>query len=84
MTDHADPAEHPAEHHEPREVRVAEPHGHDARPAAEDAAAHDEHEAHEAALGPIDVTAWGVGLLGVLIGVITAACFAIATGYWTF
>jgi hypothetical protein len=42
---------------------------------------HDDH-AHEdegAALGPIDVFAWGAGVLGVAIGLVIAICFALAT-----
>ena len=31
-------------------------------------------------LGPVDVVAWGVGILGVAVGLVTAFCFAIATG----
>ncbi len=33
----------------------------------------------EKALGPIDVAAWGAGLLGLVIGVAIAACFVLAT-----
>ena len=33
----------------------------------------------EEALGPIDVAAWGAGLLGLVIGVAIAACFVLAT-----
>jgi hypothetical protein len=45
---------------------------------------HDEHghvdpvEAEEP-LGPIDVTAWGAGIVGVAIGLVIAFCFALAT-----
>jgi ABC-type Zn2+ transport system substrate-binding protein/surface adhesin len=42
---------------------------------------HDDH-AHQdegAALGPIDVYAWGAGVLGVVIGAVIAICFAAAT-----
>ncbi len=31
-------------------------------------------------LGPIDVPAWAAGALGIALGVVTAACFALATG----
>ena len=41
---------------------------------------HDDHAHGEEALGPIDVTAWGAGALGIVIGVVMAACFALATG----
>lgn len=33
----------------------------------------------EAALGPVDVAAWGAGIVGVAIAVVIAACFALAT-----
>ena len=33
----------------------------------------------EEALGPIDVAAWGAGLLGLVIGIAIAACFVLAT-----
>ena len=48
----------------------------------DDAAAapdHDDHRHTEAPLGPIDVAAWGAGLLGLMIGVAIAACFVLAT-----
>ncbi len=38
-----------------------------------------EHEGPEP-LGPIDPIAWGAGALGVVLGLIIAACFALATG----
>ncbi len=41
---------------------------------------HDDHgHAAEWVLGPIDVAAWGAGALGVVLGLVVAACFAIAT-----
>jgi hypothetical protein len=40
---------------------------------------HDDHAHAEEPLGPIDVAAWGAGLLGVLIGAAIAACFVLAT-----
>lgn len=40
---------------------------------------HDDHGHAEAALGPLDVAAWGAGLLGIAISVVIAACFVIAT-----
>lgn len=39
-----------------------------------------EHGHEGMGLGPIDWTMWGAGLLGVAIGVIGAACFALSTG----
>jgi ABC-type Zn2+ transport system substrate-binding protein/surface adhesin len=41
---------------------------------------HDDHGHDEEALGPIDLAAWGAGALGVVLGLVIAACFAIATG----
>lgn len=42
--------------------------------------AHGEHGAEEAEpLGPIDPLAWGAGALGVVLGLVIAACFALAT-----
>ena len=41
---------------------------------------HDDHGHAEMALGPVDVVAWGVGVLGVVIGLVTAFCFALSTG----
>ncbi|HEV8401599.1 MAG TPA: hypothetical protein VGQ31_01055 [Candidatus Limnocylindrales bacterium] len=46
-----------------------EDHGHDDHAHADEAAA----------LGPIDVYAWGAGVLGAAIGLIIAVCFALAT-----
>ena len=40
---------------------------------------HDDHAHGEEALGPIDVAAWGAGILGLAISVVIAACFVIAT-----
>jgi hypothetical protein len=31
-------------------------------------------------LGPIDVPAWTAGALGIFVGIVTAACFALTTG----
>jgi hypothetical protein len=39
---------------------------------------HDDHAHLDAPLGPVDVVAWGVGVLGVVIGLAIAACFAFA------
>lgn len=40
---------------------------------------HDDDTHAEEPLGPINVAAWGAGLVGVLIGVAIAACFVLAT-----
>jgi hypothetical protein len=70
MTD-AHPASHPdsaADHHDDH-----------------DAGAHDDdhgagHEHGEEPLGPIDIAAWGAGLLGILVGGVTALGFVLSTG----
>ncbi len=41
---------------------------------------HDDHAHADEALGPVDVAAWNAGILGVALGLVTAGCFAIATG----
>lgn len=40
---------------------------------------HDDHAHGAEALGPLDVTAWGAGALGALLGLIVAFCFVLAT-----
>ncbi len=40
---------------------------------------HDDHAHPEESLGPIEVAAWGAGVVGVLIGILVALCFALAT-----
>jgi hypothetical protein len=40
---------------------------------------HDEVARDEDTLGPVDVAAWGAGILGILIALVIAACFALAT-----
>jgi hypothetical protein len=74
-----------------REPHPTELPGHDAGTAASDAhatvtvdhagaAGHGEHDHDAVPLGPIDVIAWGAGLLGVGLGVVIALAFAAATG----
>ncbi len=41
---------------------------------------HDDHAHDEEPLGPIDVIAWGAGVLGIALGVVVAVAFAAATG----
>jgi hypothetical protein len=57
----------------------------DAHPAVNHAADHDEHGRDEhghggETLGPVDVAAWGAGALGVVLGLVVAVCFVLATG----
>ena len=46
--------------------------------------AHDSHDADDGpadeGLGPIDVAMWGVGILGVALGLLVALCCAFAVG----
>lgn len=59
--------------------------GHDGAVAHHDTAdhgddhGHDDHAHGEEPLGPIDIAAWGAGLVGVIAGALVAACFALAT-----
>ncbi len=62
-----------------------DPHASDA-PGHADAVGHhapddhgDDHNHGDEPLGPIDVRAWGAAVLGVAFGLVTAACFVIAT-----
>jgi hypothetical protein len=40
---------------------------------------HDDHAHAEEPLGPIDVSAWGAGVVGVLLGLAVAVAFLLAT-----
>jgi hypothetical protein len=42
---------------------------------------HDDHAHMGAPLGPIDTTAWVVGVLGVVLGLVVAVCFAASVGF---
>ena len=42
---------------------------------------HDDHAHTAMAPGPLDVGAWGAGLLGILLGLIVAIALAISSGY---
>ena len=47
---------------------------------ADDAPGHDDADAHhEAPLGPLDVPAWGAGIIGILLGLAVAVAFMLAT-----
>jgi hypothetical protein len=41
---------------------------------------HDMSEGHEAALGPIDIQAWGALLLGIVLGLVMVVAFVQALG----
>ena len=40
---------------------------------------HDDHAHAEESLGPVDLPAWGAGILGVLLGLAVAVAFVLAT-----
>jgi len=42
----------------------------------------DDHAHGEEPLGPVDVAAWGAGVVGILLGAAVAFCFGMATGYF--
>jgi len=50
-------------------------------PHATDAPGHDDHGAGhgDEPLGPVDVAAWGAGLVGIAISLVIGACFVLAT-----
>ncbi len=62
---------------------MSDPHATDApgHPAAAGGDHHDvtDHAPHDEILGPIDVFAWGAGIIGVVIAVAIAVCFSLAT-----
>jgi hypothetical protein len=45
----------------------------------DDQPGHDDHAHDEEALGPVDVNAWGAGIVGVLLGLAVALAFVLAT-----
>ena len=52
---------------------------HEADDAGHGHAGHDEHGEHAGQLGPIDLAAWGAGLLGIGAGLVVAVCLYVAT-----
>jgi hypothetical protein len=64
---------------DPPDVAEASASDHEAATDHGDAHGHDDHGHEEAGLGPIDVAAWGAGILGVGIAVAMAVAFAMAT-----
>jgi hypothetical protein len=73
MTSHADPHADDAPGHDGAVAHHAtDDHGDDH--------GHDDHaHSDEETLGPVDVAAWGAGVLGVVIAIVMAFCFALAT-----
>ena len=52
---------------------------HDATDDHGDDYGHDDHAHADEALGPIDVAAWGAGILGVAIAIVIAVCLSLGT-----
>jgi hypothetical protein len=72
MTSHADPHADDVPGHDAVAHHATDDHGDDH--------GHDDHaHADDEALGPVDVAAWGAGVLGVGIAIVMAFCFALAT-----
>ena len=69
---------HPTDHAATSAAPAHDDGGHDDGGHGHDAHGHD-HDA--GALGPLDPAAWGAGLLGVLLGGVTALAFALSTGW---
>ncbi len=71
MDEHAGQTEHGASAHvSAGHAAVGHGDGHDAP----------QHGHDDMGLGPVDLRMWGAGLLGVLIGLAGALCFALSTG----
>lgn len=58
---------------QPADVHHADAHAHD------DAKSHGHGEHDGAALGPVDGPAWGAAALGILLGLVIAGAFVLAT-----
>jgi hypothetical protein len=43
---------------------------------------HDDHGHAEEVLGPIDVMAWGAGVVGILLGLVVAVVLAMSVGWF--
>ena len=65
-----------------------DPHSSDAMAGPHGAGDHGEDHGHDDhahgngdALGPVDLTAWGAGVLGIAAGLVVALCLAVAAGW---
>lgn len=56
-----------------------DPHATDDHHAPDDHGDDHGHSDDEQPLGPVDRAAWGAGVLGVVIGLVIAMCFVLAT-----
>ncbi|MFZ5854797.1 MAG: hypothetical protein ACOYXS_09920 [Chloroflexota bacterium] len=76
--------DHATSGHEPidaaGQAHPADEHGAGRDQAPGGVGAHDEHAHDEMALGPVDIAAWGAGILGLALGLVTAFSFALSTG----
>lgn len=81
--DQPDHSPYPAAAHVPDEHGMSHvvegPHG--AATDHGDGHGHDDHGHAAGTLGPIDWVIWGVGVLGVVVGVVIAAGFVAGSGY---
>ena len=64
----------------PHADEVAGPHGADDHGEAH---GHDDHAHGDEDLGPIDVTAWGAGALGIAAGLLVAVLMAASVGWFS-
>jgi hypothetical protein len=71
-----DPAAHAAPPGPPHDT-TTETHAEPGHPTADE---HDDHGHATEALGPVDVSAWGAGVVGVAVALVVAVCFAWTTG----
>jgi len=69
------------------EAQMSDQHGSDAMAGPHGAADHGETHGHDdhahapVALGAVDVTAWGAGALGILLGLVVAVALALGSGF---
>jgi len=83
--DETAPAQRPIEHAAVTAAHRPDEHAAGARHAHGDdhvggVEGHDGHGHDDMALGPVDVAAWGAGILGAALGLVTAFCVALSTG----
>jgi hypothetical protein len=72
---------------EPHAPILADPHASDAMTGPHGSTAdhgadhgHDDHGHAAESLGPIDLPAWGAGVLGIVLGLIVVVAIAVASG----
>jgi hypothetical protein len=82
LQQHEEPLASAAEHADPAGHGIPEDHATDpyAGTAHDPAVLGAEHGHDAAPLGPIDIPAWGAGVVGIAIGAVTLLAFALSTG----